>query len=428
MSPQRRALFSFGPVLLLLLTGEVGARLAGAPVCEPIVPSATGWDTMLGDPRYLWKLEPNRRMDSPDGAVTQINAVGLRTRLLPTEPKKPGEKRILVTGDSSVYGWGQPDGLTYAEQLEAELNANFTGVTFSVINLGVPGYSTVQTLRLLEDLGWAYEPDLLVVHNIFSDCNIDSFQDEVALRLTDPDGTAFRWALHRSRLYCSVYMPWARAQGSANQATNRVLQPGNPVGANAGATLEVIDQVIDLSRVPLSDYLDNLSTIKAEAAARGATMVVAPLAQEWDVGIWNAPMTPPTEGQVLPWYPYREAQAEWAAEAGVPRIYLPEVFAKAPVDKTDLFIDNMHPSVTGASIMAHEVVQLLRAQPALLDLEASAVAAAPPWRPKESTHRRRGGGHGGGRQGGPPPGQGQGPAHGATPPQGPPLQPAGGPR
>ena len=414
MTPSRKALFSLGPVLLLLGIGEIATRLAGAPVCEPIVPTATGWDTMVGDPRYLWKLEANRRMDSPDGAVTQINAVGLRTKLLPTDAKAKDERRLLVTGDSSVYGWGQPDGLTYAEQLEAELNANFTGVTFHVINLGVPGYSTMQTLRQLEDLGWAYQPDLLVVHNIFSDCNIDAFQDEVAMQLTNPDGTLGRKLLHRSRLYCSVYMPWARTQSTANQSPNRVLQPGNPVGKNAGATLEAIDQIIDLSRVPLGDYLDNLDTIREGAAAHGAKMILAPLAQEWDVGIWNAPMAPPTEGQVLPWYPYRTAQAEWATDKGVPRIYLPDVFKAAEVDKNTLFIDNMHPSVTGASIMAHEVVKLLRADPTLVNLTAAAVGPAPDWKPLPSKARG-----GPGRPGGPPPGGQQGPP-GQGRPQGPP--------
>ena len=44
--------------------------------------------------------------------------------------------------------------------------------------------------RLLEDLGWSYEPDLLVVHNIFSDCNIDAFQDRHALTLADPQPNA----------------------------------------------------------------------------------------------------------------------------------------------------------------------------------------------------------------------------------------------
>jgi hypothetical protein len=107
-------------------------------------------------------------------------------------------------------------------------------------------------------------------------------------------------------------MPWARHQATLNQETGRVLMPGIPTGANAAVALEKLDTVIDLSRVPLGDYLENLGEIKAGAESRGAKILLAPLAQEWDVGVWNVPMPKPTDGQVLPWTPYRAAQAEWA--------------------------------------------------------------------------------------------------------------------
>ncbi|RME22118.1 MAG: hypothetical protein D6798_16595, partial [Deltaproteobacteria bacterium] len=362
MTRTRRLVFALVPVALLLVLGEAAARLLGAEECAPIVPQATGWETMVGDPRYLWKLEPGRTFVSPAG-TTRINDVGLRTRLLPTDPKGPDEIRVMVTGDSSVFGWGQPDGMTYAEQLEAELQRNFRGHVFHVVNLGVPGYSTVQTLRLLEDLGWRYQPDLLVVHNIFSDCNIDAFQDEDALALADPDGTPLRRLLHRSRLYCAAWMPWARFQATLNQQPNRVLMPGMPTGPNAAATLEKIDTVIDLSRVPLDDYLDNLDQMRVEADAHGARMVVAPLAQEWDVGVWTMPMDPPRPDQVLPWHPYRQALARWADARGIDRVDLPAAFAAAEGDPRGFFTDQMHPSVRGAQIMAWAVVDHLRAHP-----------------------------------------------------------------
>ena len=367
---KKQILFSIAPVTVIFLLGEVGVRVAGVSDCEAIVPSATGWEQMVGDPRYLWKLEPDRLFESPAGN-TQINSVGLRTELLPTTPKGTNEKRVLVTGDSSVYGWGQPDGKTYAEQLQTELNRAFSGVDFSVINLGVPGYSTEQTLLLLEDIGWSYQPDLVVVHNIFSDCNIDAFQDEAALALANPDGSFGRKLLHSSRLYCSVYMPWANFQSTLNQETNRVLMPGIPTGANAATALEKIDTVIDLSRVPLQDYLSNLDTIQKSASELGAGMIVAPLAQEWDVGIWNVPMAKPTADQVLPWFPYRDAQTEWAEKNSVGQVYLPDVFSAYGGNKAALFIDNMHPSVLGAAVMARAVTEQVRKDPGVVGLTES---------------------------------------------------------
>lgn len=411
----RQLLFAIAPVAALLLLAECGARLLGAPECEPIVPDASGWDTMVGDPELLWTLEAGRKLEGP-GGITQINAVGLRTALLPDAPRAAGEKRVLVTGDSSVYGWGQPDGHSYAEQLEEVLGLTFPGTPIKVVNLGVPGYSSAQTLRLLERVGWSYEPDLLVVHNIFSDANIDAFQDAAAMALADPDGTPLRAAAHSSRAYCAAYMPWARYQSTLNQQLGRVLMPGIPTGANAAVALERVDAILELSRVPLSDYVGNLERIREGAAARGATMVVAPLAQELDVGLWSVPMPRPGPDQVLPWFPYRAAQAAWAGSAGVGRVDLPDAFAAESGDPNGLFIDPMHPSVLGAQVMAWAVARHLHDHPELLDLGPGDVSSLPPRPdlPDVGPQRRtlgprgpgddRGGGQGGqrGQRGGAP--------------------------
>ena len=133
----KKILFSIAPLLLLTTCGEVGARIANAPECSAIIPDAGDWDTMQGDPELLWTLEPNRRFQTGND-VTEINAVGLREHLLPTTPKKSNEKRILVAGDSSIYGWGVQDHQTYAVNLEKELKRIFR-FPIEVINLGVPG-------------------------------------------------------------------------------------------------------------------------------------------------------------------------------------------------------------------------------------------------------------------------------------------------
>ncbi len=393
MSTGRKVLFSLIPVASLLLLGECGARVVGTEECQGIEPRAGEWETMVGDRELLWRLEPDTLFESPAG-TTRINSVGLREELEPSQKKSQGEKRIIVTGDSSIYGWGVRDNETYAVYLERELRSRLPGKRVEVINLGVPGYSTEQTIRLLDRVGWSYEPDLLVVSNIFSDCNIDAFQDRSALKLTSGEGSVM-W---NSRLYCAAYMPWIRYQAGLNQSTNAVLMPGIPTGANAAVSLEKIDTVIDLSRVPLSDYLDNLDHIRAEAASRGAGMLLAPLAQEWDVGIWNVPMPPPTADQVLPWFPYREAQEAWAEARGIGRVYFPDVFARSEVQKQTLFVDNMHPSARGTALMAAAVAEHIAAHPELLGLTAADFREPPA---RQEPRRGPGGEPGGGAGGGP---------------------------
>ena len=365
------------PLFALMGVGELGARLLDASPCEAIVPDARGWDSMIGDSRYLWKLEPNRRFESPN-AVTQTNAVGLRTSLLPEDPKGAGELRVVVTGDSTIFGWGVPDGETYAELLELELDRAISDRRVRVINLGVPGYSTEQTLLLLEDLGWSYQPDLLVVHNLFSDSNIDAFQDRDALRLANPENSPVYRSLHRSRLYCAAYMPLARFQAQYQQESDRVLMPGRPPDADDALALESVDALIDLSRVPLDDYVENLERMAQQATEHGAQMVLAPLAQEWDVGLWRHPgVEPPGPTDLLPWQPHREAARRVADDRGLAFVDVPEAFAQAPGEPALLFIDQMHPSAWGAQVLARAVADAVRERPDLLGLEGGIPPAAP---------------------------------------------------
>ena len=413
----RKLAFSLVPVLLLLGLGEVASRAVGGPECAPVSPSAAGWDTMVADQALLWKLEPDRLFESPAGNTT-TNSLGLRS---PHMPAGKRGVRVAVTGDSSVFGWGQPDGSTYAEQLEEMLNRAFD-VPVQVINMGVPGYSTEQTLGLMEEVGWSYEPELLVVHNIFSDCNIDAFQDRAAMALTDPQPSL----LENSRLFCALRQPWVSYQAGLNQESNRVLMPGMPTGANQAQRLEDIDQVIDLSRVPLDDYLENLDTLQAQAQSKGAQLLMAPLAQEWDVGAWTAPMDKPTAEQVLPWHPYRQAQAQWVSQHGLLQVDLPGAFLASGLSGPELFIDHMHPSVVGAWVMASAVAESIVANPQLLGLGPQDVQAGwktpRPKSPEPMGPEPRGPGPRQPRQGAHHAGPGpQGPPN-PTPPQ-PPRQP-----
>jgi hypothetical protein len=150
MKRSKKFLFALTPLLGLLTCGELSSRVIGMPECQPIQPQTGSWETMIPDPDLLWKLEPNRRFETGNN-VTQINAVGLRDSLLPSKKKKDNEIRVMLTGDSSIYGWGVKDNETYAIYLEQNLRKHFRR-SIEVINLGVPGYSTEQTLLLLNQI------------------------------------------------------------------------------------------------------------------------------------------------------------------------------------------------------------------------------------------------------------------------------------
>lgn len=100
----------------------------------------------------------------------QCNSRGLRDR--EHNPAKPeGVRRIVVLGDSFMWGYGVTNEEMFSSVLEAALPGTET------INLGVNGYSTVQELVRLETEGVRYTPDWAVVMFCWNDLE-DNFDDK----------------------------------------------------------------------------------------------------------------------------------------------------------------------------------------------------------------------------------------------------------
>jgi len=354
----------------LILFWEGLARVLSVAKCGPVQPDAGNWEEMLGDRNTLWKMRPNYEIPSPIGPPTRINAVGLRDSLLPAgrggHKKAAKERRILITGDSSVYGWGVPTGQTFQERLEKQLNEHWPAFHFEVINLGVPGYSTEQSLRQLQEVGLAYEPDLLVISNVFSDSNFDHFQDAEALALANPDPEGVGALLQKSRSYCALYMGWQNRLARRGQQANRVLMPGVP--RDARWVSEPSRFGVD-ARVPLQRFVQNIDAMVDLAAEQGAKTLLAPLAQEWDVGRWSMKELPqPQPGQALPWTPYREAIAHLASTRSLVHVPFYRFFSESTQPPHTLFSDAIHPTPQGAQIMAKALFDSLVDNPELLSL------------------------------------------------------------
>jgi lysophospholipase L1-like esterase len=75
-------------------------------------------------------------------------------------PKRPGERRVLAIGDSFTFGHGVGDDEAYPAVLAARLRARHGDVT--VLNGGVPGYSTDQAYAFFVRHGAALDADLLL--------------------------------------------------------------------------------------------------------------------------------------------------------------------------------------------------------------------------------------------------------------------------
>lgn len=111
------------------------------------------------NPRLPFVHYPGRR-GVYYGVEVQTNRMGFRGPEIDLD-KPEGVTRVLMVGDSLVFGWGVSQEETMAHLLEAKLNAG--GGRFEVVNLGVGNYNTTMEVELFKERGLPLKPDAVVL-------------------------------------------------------------------------------------------------------------------------------------------------------------------------------------------------------------------------------------------------------------------------
>jgi lysophospholipase L1-like esterase len=140
----------------------------------------------LDDPPVGFSLKPNGTRILTTGAAytvrDRLNSFGLNDAERSLE-KPPGSSRILVLGDSFMFGQGVPR----RESLPSRLDRLLPGV--EVINAGIPGYGLEQEYLFYEDRGHRFDPDLLLLAFFFND-----LQDPTSMNVVrNEDGLALAY-------------------------------------------------------------------------------------------------------------------------------------------------------------------------------------------------------------------------------------------
>ena len=161
-----RLLASGIPVLLGLLaavkilsTREIHLTTSSDPIYlqEPgheVTGHRYVYDSLLG-----WRNIPNWRATTR-GKKLSINSRGLRGREI-TYDKPAGVNRILVLGDSFIWGYGVADEEVLTEVLAERLQKG--SGHYEVLNGGVSGWGTDQEYLFLKEEGFRYRPDIVVL-------------------------------------------------------------------------------------------------------------------------------------------------------------------------------------------------------------------------------------------------------------------------
>jgi len=153
-------------------------------------------DTTVLFPRYhtdyrygeyhLRGIRPNEKFmhSSIDGQWEFVtNSAGFRNDRDFAYDKPPDVLRILVLGDSHTQGYEVRQEATYAEVLRRSLSSETRKV--EVLNAGVSGFGTAEELAFLENEGYRYHPDVVVLGFFGND-----YEDNLKAGLfaLDPDG------------------------------------------------------------------------------------------------------------------------------------------------------------------------------------------------------------------------------------------------
>ncbi len=296
----------------------------------PVPVTTTGAPYLPGNPYLLWEMVPGERQEM--GVSVHVNDLGFRGPET-TAHKPPKVRRIIIVGDSSVYGHGVGNNETFSALMDDSLPADV-----EVLNLGVPGYSTEQTINLMEMRGWDLSPDLLIIGNMWSDNNFDSFVDRQLIS----DRTAFKDSpaapisrlLQNSALY--RWMDWyiRLAPRAADVQKIGWMLGQAPAGVHR--------------RVNVNDYAENLQTLSNRAQGMGADVLFLGLSNTVDVGA-------DTDGAIA-WPLYREVMQDSAQRAGAPYVDVTGHFIESGKGWQSLFLDEMHPSAEGHKAIAEALL------------------------------------------------------------------------
>ena len=120
----------------------------------------------MADPLVGYRLKPgvSTRFETAEFATDiTINSAGVRDDEV--APKKPGEYRIVVLGDSLVMAVQVPVEQTFCRLLQDRLNRELGGGQrrFRVINAGVQGFGPVEEFLFYREIVSRFDPDLVLV-------------------------------------------------------------------------------------------------------------------------------------------------------------------------------------------------------------------------------------------------------------------------
>lgn len=301
LSTRKKLLFATIVVLVPLMAGELLCRITGAGGPATHATEFSDWHVSPGGDRFWVVRAPGYNRD------------GVRDRDHDVV-KPPGVHRIVTLGDSVTAGFGLPFDQSFPFLFQSYLSQ--IHVPAEVINVAVPGWSTLQEVAAYETIARKYKPD---------DVFLGFCLNDVA-------------EMRNNMIERPAALPAAIARHSA---LFRFL-----VGAQRREVREVRDLFAEPEPPAVADgwrrVFDQLTVLQKETEADGCQLSVIVLPFRFQLLDDAPPPVPQTRLRT------------WCLEHRIPSIdMLPALRRVGPKS----FIDASHLSLTGARAVAEELIR-----------------------------------------------------------------------
>jgi hypothetical protein len=315
-------------IAIFFVTGEVLARSLGLV------------DRLNGYARQLFQQGPSLELPYvlrpgveavSGGARVHVNDLGLRGPDIAVAPA-PGVVRVLVLGDSVVFGQGVDDDATFPAVLARRLTETWHRPV-ETLNAGVQGYDTVAETAFLEGPGLAFGPHGVVVGMSLNDYDPAPSYDPTGV-LTRHAAATDRGPLARSEFL--LLLRWLRTWARGELTTQMLARASAEPAALAHlVALEHQRFYRDPDPVLWARLRGGLETLRDTAATHGLWLSIAIFPESWQIGVASPDMTPQRRLLAL------------CAELGIACVDLAPAFGAT---SGTLFLDVQHPNARGLAL------------------------------------------------------------------------------
>lgn len=183
------------------------ARQRAAPGPTIVIGQRVGDEQLLArlDHALGWKFDPGALLGA-DGE--RANSFGFRGPE-PRPVSNPNDRRILCVGSGLTFGVGVGPEETYAAFLERWLRQSRRQSHWDVLNAGVPGYTSIQALGRLRQIGHEVAPSIVIlcVGSWHGYTAAIEEEDDRILGVLEPRPRAFPWSLASVRTLAAELRP-----------------------------------------------------------------------------------------------------------------------------------------------------------------------------------------------------------------------------